>query len=78
MKNSEEGLFKAELIFPIDFPNKPPTMRFISPMWHPNSINVRIDSYVVFANGCVCISILHPPGTDDLDIQVDCIFRNLM
>ena len=34
---SEGGFFKAELKFPDDFPNKPPTMKFISPMWHPNS-----------------------------------------
>ena len=53
----EDGIFKAELIFPVDFPNKPPTMRFISHMWHPN----------IFPNGCVCISILHPPGIDDTD-----------
>ncbi|CBK20474.2 uncharacterized protein [Blastocystis hominis] len=65
----EEGLFKAELIFPIDFPNRPPTMRFISPMWHPNSSTNGLCPNVVFANGCVCISILHPPGTDDLDVQ---------
>ena len=74
LRCSEEGLFKAELIFPIDFPNKPPTMRFISQMWHPNSSSVGLPSYVVFANGCVCISILHPPGTDDLDIQVEFAF----
>ncbi|KAM7456827.1 hypothetical protein BLSTO_02420 [Blastocystis sp. subtype 1] len=55
----EGGIFKAELVFPCDFPNKPPTMRFISPMWHPN----------IFMNGCVCISILHPAGFDATNVQ---------
>ncbi|KAK8800333.1 hypothetical protein WA171_004966 [Blastocystis sp. BT1] len=55
----EGGIFKAELIFPFDFPSRPPTMRFISPMWHPN----------IFSNGCVCISILHPAGRDEMNLQ---------
>eukprot|EP00975_Prorocentrum_lima_P018053 3806757-Prorocentrum_lima.AAC.1 len=32
----EEGMFRATLEFPPDFPNSPPVMRFISEMWHPN------------------------------------------
>jgi len=34
----EGGFFKAELKFPEDFPNSPPDMRFLTPMWHPNSM----------------------------------------
>lgn len=34
---SEGGFFKAELKFPDDFPNTPPKMTFLTPMWHPNS-----------------------------------------
>jgi len=37
----------------------PPTMTFISEMWHPN----------VYSDGKVCISILHPPGTDSMNAQ---------
>jgi hypothetical protein len=33
----EGGFFKAELKFPEDFPNSPPEMKFVTPMWHPNS-----------------------------------------
>ena len=40
--------------FPDDYPNKPPTVRFTSEMWHPN----------VYKDGRVCISILHDPGED--------------
>eukprot|EP00612_Vaucheria_litorea_P001904 CAMPEP_0171455412 /NCGR_PEP_ID=MMETSP0945-20130129/2317_1 /TAXON_ID=109269 /ORGANISM="Vaucheria litorea, Strain CCMP2940" /LENGTH=167 /DNA_ID=CAMNT_0011980647 /DNA_START=141 /DNA_END=644 /DNA_ORIENTATION=- len=55
----EEGLFKATLEFPRDFPNNPPTMTFVSEMWHPN----------VYEDGRVCISILHPPGEDKYNDQ---------
>lgn len=55
----EGGFFKARLEFPKDFPNMPPTMTFISEMWHPN----------VYEDGKVCISILHPPGEDALNSQ---------
>lgn len=34
---SDGGLFKARLTFPSDYPYMPPTMRFTSDMWHPNS-----------------------------------------
>mmetsp|Transcript_5404 Transcript_5404/g.11745 ORF Transcript_5404/g.11745 Transcript_5404/m.11745 type:complete len:168 (+) Transcript_5404:181-684(+) len=50
----EGGFFKARLVFPKDFPNKPPKMTFQSEMWHPN----------IYENGEVCISILHHPGED--------------
>uniref|UniRef100_A0A7R9U7A3 E2 ubiquitin-conjugating enzyme n=1 Tax=Pinguiococcus pyrenoidosus TaxID=172671 RepID=A0A7R9U7A3_9STRA len=55
----EEGMFRATLEFPPDFPNSPPVMRFISEMWHPN----------VYEDGRVCISILHPPGDDEMNDQ---------
>lgn len=50
----EGGFFKARLSFTSAYPQSPPTMRFISDMWHPN----------VYPDGKVCISILHPPGDD--------------
>lgn len=50
----EGGVFPAALSFPADYPLSPPTMTFTCDMWHPN----------VYANGEVCISILHPPGED--------------
>ncbi|KAJ2803124.1 ubiquitin conjugating enzyme Ubc7/UbcP3 [Coemansia helicoidea] len=50
----EGGLFTATLSFPKDYPLNPPSMKFTSPMFHPN----------VYQNGVVCISILHPPGDD--------------
>ncbi|CAK0734380.1 Ubiquitin-conjugating enzyme E2 7 [Coccomyxa viridis] len=50
----EGGFFNATLSFPSDYPQSPPTCRFTSEMWHPN----------VYADGRVCISILHNPGDD--------------
>ena len=55
----EGGFFKAKLSFPANFPNMPPTMTFVSEMWHPN----------VYPDGRVCISILHPPGEDEFNSQ---------
>nr|AAP06299.1 similar to GenBank Accession Number U58652 ubiquitin-conjugating enzyme E2-32k in Oryctolagus cuniculus [Schistosoma japonicum] len=50
----EGGYFKARLCFPDDYPYSPPTMHFMSRMYHPN----------IYENGEVCISILHSPGDD--------------
>lgn len=50
----EGGYFKAHMTFPKDYPLRPPTMKFVSDIWHPN----------IGGNGDVCISILHEPGDD--------------
>lgn len=50
----QDGIFRARLEFPPEFPFQPPLMTFESKMWHPN----------VYPDGRVCISILHPPGED--------------
>lgn len=52
----EGGTFKAQLSFPKNYPYEPPKMKFVSQFWHPN----------VYENGSVCISILHPPGEDEM------------
>ncbi|KAI4139196.1 MAG: hypothetical protein LQ340_008017, partial [Diploschistes diacapsis] len=57
----EGGVLVAELAFPRDYPLSPPAMRFVSSpaVFHPN----------VYADGGVCISILHPPGDDPLHYE---------
>lgn len=50
----EGGYFKAMMKFPSDYPYNPPSVKFMTRMWHPN----------VYENGEVCISILHPPVDD--------------
>ena len=44
-------------------------MKFISDMWHPNSNLYCCANYLVYTDGKVCISILHPPGTDPMNPQ---------
>ncbi|XP_037046377.1 ubiquitin-conjugating enzyme E2 R2 [Bradysia coprophila] len=48
------GYFKAVMKFPADYPYSPPSIRFMTKVWHPN----------VYENGDLCISILHPPVDD--------------
>ena len=55
----EGGFLKARLSFPPEFPLLPPKLRFITPMWHPN----------VYADGVLCISILHAPGEDQYGFE---------
>lgn len=68
----EGGVFAAELKFPKDYPLSPPTMKFLGGVWHPNGKKPCSIPYnglfahhiIVYPNGTVCISILHPPGDD--------------
>ncbi|UVC50079.1 ubiquitin carrier protein [Theileria orientalis] len=55
----EGGIFTVLMNFPEDFPNSPPEMVFEQEMWHPN----------IYPDGRVCISILHPPGSDRYNEQ---------
>ncbi|EDO35955.1 predicted protein [Nematostella vectensis] len=34
----EEGYFKASMVFPKEYPQRPPTLTFISDIWHPNGV----------------------------------------
>ncbi|KAJ5280385.1 ubiquitin-conjugating enzyme E2 R [Penicillium angulare] len=50
------GYFKARMTFPKNYPYAPPAFRFLLPIYHPN----------IHTDGRVCISILHPPGDDEM------------
>jgi len=50
------GIFQLLMKFPNDYPMSPPVVMFTSDFWHPN----------VYTDGKVCISILHPPGHDEM------------
>jgi len=52
----EGGIFQLVMKFPNDYPMSPPVVTFVSDFWHPN----------VYTDGKVCISILHPPGVDEM------------
>jgi len=50
------GYFLANLNFPANYPYSPPDFKFKNPLFHPN----------VYPDGRLCISILHPPGDDEM------------
>jgi len=56
------GYFKAHIKFPPDYPYSPPSLRFLTKVWHPN----------VYENGDLCISILHPPVDDPQSGELPC------
>ena len=56
------GYYKAIMKFPVDYPFSPPSVRFITKVWHPN----------VYENGDMCISILHPPKDDPQSGELPC------
>jgi len=58
----EGGYFKAVVRFPSNYPYAPPSVRFLSKLWHPN----------VYENGDLCISILHPPVDDPHSGEMAC------
>lgn len=43
------GIYKLDLIFPAEYPTKPPRCKFTPPLFHPN----------VYPSGTVCLSIVN-------------------
>ncbi len=55
-----EGLtFKLSLSFPHNYPYKAPTVKFVSPMWHPN----------VDMSGNICLDILKDKWSAVYNVQ---------
>ena len=50
------GYFKAKMNFPSNYPYSPPSFQFDRAIFHPN----------IYADGKLCISILHAPGDDEM------------
>ena len=53
---------QTSMKFPPDYPYSPPSVRFLTKVWHPN----------VFEDGHLCISILHPPADDPQSGELLC------
>ncbi|KZO91003.1 ubiquitin-conjugating enzyme [Calocera viscosa TUFC12733] len=54
----EDGTFKLTLTFDESYPNKPPTVKFLSRMFHPN----------VYATGELCLDILQNRWSPTYDV----------
>mmetsp|Transcript_26972 Transcript_26972/g.77400 ORF Transcript_26972/g.77400 Transcript_26972/m.77400 type:complete len:169 (-) Transcript_26972:156-662(-) len=48
----EFGVWKLDMAFPAEYPEKPPSVRFRSEVFHPN----------VFPDGQICLDLLRGPG----------------
>ena len=54
----EDGTFKLLLTFDESYPNKPPSVKFLTIMFHPN----------VYANGELCLDILQNRWSPTYDV----------
>lgn len=54
----EGGMFSGKMIFPKEYPNRPPQLKFTCNLYHPN----------IYPDGRVCISILHE-GVDEFGYE---------
>jgi len=54
----EDGTFKLLLTFDESYPNKPPSVKFLSRMFHPN----------IYANGELCLDILQNRWSPTYDV----------
>ncbi|KAL5742239.1 hypothetical protein ACOSP7_028971 [Xanthoceras sorbifolium] len=52
------GTFELILQFPEDYPNKPPSVQFVSEMFHPN----------IYEDGTICLDFLDSQWTPVLDV----------
>lgn len=55
----EDATFKLTMEFSEDYPNKPPIVRFVSKMFHPN----------VYADGSICLDILANKWSPTYDVS---------
>ncbi|KAF3789486.1 Ubiquitin-conjugating enzyme E2 2 [Nymphaea thermarum] len=78
------GTFKLTLQFTEDYPNKPPTVRFVSRMFHPNSKGMMYALFgvcwlmpclsfwnmvpIVYADGSICLDILQNQWSPIYDV----------
>jgi len=78
----EDGTFKLTLVFTEEYPNKPPIVRFVSKMFHPNGkpfpkpkLNpfpkpkLTLPVGLVYADGGICLDILQNRWSPTYDVS---------
>ncbi|UVC54302.1 ubiquitin carrier protein [Theileria orientalis] len=55
----EGGIFSLSLTFPDDYPNKPPRVKFLTRIFHPN----------VYQDGSICLDILQNEWSPVFDVH---------
>ena len=55
----KDGTFKLTLEFSEEYPNKPPVVKFLSKMFHPN----------IYADGGICLDILQNRWSPTYDVS---------
>ena len=74
----EDGTFKLTMQFSEEYPNKPPVVRFVSKMFHPNGkvelFHVSFQFHVcllcpVYADGSICLDILQNRWSPTYDVS---------
>ena len=55
----ENGIFELILRFDTDYPNRPPSVQFITPMFHPN----------IYRDGKICVDILQAEWTPAQNVR---------
>ena len=55
----QDGVFELEMNFPEDYPQYPPKVKFITPIFHPN----------VYNNGNICLDILQKEWSSAYDVK---------
>ena len=55
----EGGIFNLTLEFEPDYPNKPPKVKFVNPMFHPN----------IYNDGSICLDILQAMWSPVYDVS---------
>ncbi|MXQ99188.1 hypothetical protein E5288_WYG008316 [Bos mutus] len=69
----EDGTFKLTIEFTEEYPNKPPTVRFVSKMFHPNGKYHFLIEYskllYFYADGSICLDILQNRWSPTYDVS---------
>ncbi|UVC49722.1 ubiquitin carrier protein [Theileria orientalis] len=65
----EGGIFSLSLTFPDDYPNKPPRVKFLTRIFHPNGTKNCFNLCSVYQDGSICLDILQNEWSPVFDVH---------